>query len=112
MTAGSPKPRHYGQSPVCMASITIFMRPLAGSPCNICLIFRMTKSADGGRDRALDGPHDCRGKFEYCTNVALPCRHLDEPVPQHQLFESMILIVDLLLDHVDSVLQVAKNATH
>jgi hypothetical protein len=24
----------------------------------------------------------------------------------------MILIVDLLLDHVDSVLQVAKNATH
>jgi len=91
----------------------------------------MTKSADGERDRALDGPHDCRRKFEYGTNVALPCRHLDEPVhrakltfevldsvvllpfdSQHQLFESMILIVDLLLDHVDSVLQVAKNATH
>jgi len=28
MTAGNPKPRHYGRSPVCMASITIFMSPL------------------------------------------------------------------------------------
>jgi hypothetical protein len=91
----------------------------------------MTESANGGRDRALHGPHDCRGEFEYGTNVTLPCRHLDQPVhgvkltpevfdpvvlfsfdSQHQLFESMILIVDRLLDHVDSVLQVAKNATH
>jgi hypothetical protein len=56
----------------------------------------------------LDEPvHRVKLTFEVLDSVVL--LPFDS---QHQLFESMILIVDLLLDHVDSVLQVAKNATH